>query len=108
MNNKDIPKEHKEKYGLKEYTNRGFAIFENMKCSYGTEIELQESSSVDPSVWLRLDGTDWITNYEGGKSTAHLSIDGAIKLAKSILQSVSFITKTKEHHDFLMGVCEQL
>lgn len=108
MNNEDIPKEHQEKYGLKGYTGRGFAIFKNMKCSYGTEIELQESSNVEPSVWLRLDASSWIKDYDSGKSTAHLSIEEIIKLAKSLLQSASFINRSKKQHDYLLGISEQL
>ena len=67
------------------YSERGFAQYEPMVCSYGTTVRLAESSAafVD-RVWLFLDGLTGPgqANHSSapGESSAHLTYENAVQL----------------------------
>lgn len=70
---------------MNEYTQRGFKIYTEFKDTYGKDIEVVRSSSVEPRVWIQnevedVDGT-LIAN-------AHLSPYQALRVANALLKFV--------------------
>lgn len=61
-------------------TSRGFDGFLPMKTSYGHAIEVSESSAVNPSIWMRVDGTGNSCSDPEVMLSVHMRIDQARKL----------------------------
>lgn len=61
-------------------SSRGFDYFEPFKTSYGHELRVYESSSVEPSIWLAVDATNNKNGNEPVELHAHMSLEEAERL----------------------------
>lgn len=62
-----------------EFTPRGFALYKEIKTSYGGKIRVQESSNVIPSVWLFLE-----ESVQCGEFDQHLNVSQARELRDAL------------------------
>lgn len=86
------------------YSERGFAQYEPMVCSYGTTVRLAESSAafVD-RLWLFLDGLTGPgqANHDSapGESAAHLTYENAVQLRDQLSAWIATHEDTEEQND---------
>lgn len=63
---------------------RGFRYMDSFKTSYGHTLQIQESSSYDPSIWLRVDGAGNTCDDPESRLSVHLTLKQAEKLRNQL------------------------
>ena len=89
----------------KEYTDRGFAVFENFVDLYDNKVRVQASSLANiDAVWIFCDpGEKWIANCKRiGEDTpphSHLNVEQAKKVIAALQELMVLKTQREERHD---------
>ena len=68
-------------------SERGFQQYGGVRCSYGTEVRVVESSAVEPHVWLFAKEDPEILTSGEGASSAHLTPADARRLAALLTEA---------------------
>ena len=80
-------------------SERGFARFPEIECSYGSKIQVYESSAASgPHLWLGIDSRAWANpDHDAYKQqfeaqgTAHLTLDQARDLSNRLQTAIAFM-----------------
>ena len=84
---------------MPEKSERGFAQFPEVECSYGSKVKVYESSAASgPHLWLNVDSRPWANpehfaykdNF-AAQASAHLTLDQARDLCNRLQTAIMFM-----------------